>query len=205
MEELYEKIKDAGISKKYKMYSRSDLIIRRPDLIEKWKSIGLEAILIGFESFRNEELKKWNKKSTVEKNIEASRIIKDHGLEIVGYFMIDQSYTEEDFLRLIDHVKKIDIDQPVFSIVTPFPGTQIYEELKDKIITKNYEYFDGMHALTPTVIHPIRFYKLYTDLFSKIYPKRKIIKKILKGKIGFSLPQAYAQMRYLKQLGPVEM
>ncbi len=67
--------------------------------------------------------------------------------------MIDPSYTEEDFLRLIDHVKKIDIDQPVFSIVTPFPGTPLYEEIKDQIITKNYEYFDGMHALTTTAQH----------------------------------------------------
>ena len=204
MSELFDKIKGAGIKKKYKLYARSDLVINRPDLIANWKEIGLKAVLIGFESFKDEDLNNWNKRNTVAKNVEATKILKDYDVEIVGYFMVDPAYTEDDFQRLLDHVQELEIDQPIFSILTPFPGTKLYDEEKDKILTSNYEFYDGMHALTPTKLPTHKFYQLYADLFHKSYPKRKVIKKLLKGKISFSLTQAIAQKRYLKQLAEVE-
>ena len=118
--------------------------------------------------------------------------------------MVDPSYTEEDFSRLIEYVHYLDIDQPIFSILTPFPGTKLYEQVKDQLITDNYEYFDGMHSLISTAIPGPKFYECYKKLYSKAYPKGKLIRKILQGKISFSLRQAFSQMRYLKQLRPVD-
>jgi radical SAM superfamily enzyme YgiQ (UPF0313 family) len=203
VEHLYLKIKDARVKKNYQIYARSDLIIRKPHLIERWRGIGLRAVLIGFESFKDEDLKKLNKGNTVSKNTEAARILKGNGVDIIGFFMVDPSYTEEDFSRLIEYVHYLDIDQPIFSVLTPFPGTKLYEQIKDQFITDNYEYFDGMHSVIPTAIPGPKFYDSYRRLFSKAYPKGKLIRKILQGKISFSLPQAFAQIRYLKQLRPV--
>jgi radical SAM superfamily enzyme YgiQ (UPF0313 family) len=118
--------------------------------------------------------------------------------------MVDPSYTEEDFKRLIEYVHYLDIDQPIFSILTPFPGTKLYEEVKDQLITNNYEYFDGMHSVMRTAVPGPRFYECYRRLFSKAYPKGKLIRKILQGKISFSPRQAFSQMRYLKQLRSVD-
>jgi radical SAM superfamily enzyme YgiQ (UPF0313 family) len=204
MSELCNKIKEAGIKKEYKLYARSDLIINRPDLIAKWKDLGLKAVLIGFESFKDEDLNNWNKRNTVEKNIRATEILKDYGVEIVGYFMVDPAYTEDDFQRLLAHVQELEIDQPIFSILTPFPGTQLYDDVKDKILTRNYEFYDGMHALMPTNLPIKKFYRLYADLFRKSYPKSKLLKDLLKGKIGFSLTQAIAQTRYLQRLADLD-
>ena len=75
MSELCEKIKAAGIQKKYKLYARSDLIINRPDLIAKWKDLGLKAVLIGFESFKDEDLNNWNKRNTVGQKCQGDRNI----------------------------------------------------------------------------------------------------------------------------------
>ena len=116
MSELGDKINDAGIQKQYKLYARSDLIIKRPDIITKWKGLGLKAVLIGFESFKDEDLNNWNKCNTVAQNVKATEILKDNGVEIVGYFMVDPAYTEDDFKRLLEHVKGLDIDQPTFSL-----------------------------------------------------------------------------------------
>jgi radical SAM superfamily enzyme YgiQ (UPF0313 family) len=200
MNELHEKIRHAGIKKQYKLYARSDLVTQKPDLIGKWKDLGLKAVLIGFESFRDEDLKKWDKRNTVANNVKAAKILKDSGVEVIGYFLVDPAFTEKDFKRLLEHVQELEVDQPIFSILTPFPGTQLFDEVKDKIITRNYEFYDGMHALTPTKLNQKNFYKLYADLFRKSYPKSKLIKKILKGEISFSLSQAIAQKRYLRQL-----
>jgi radical SAM superfamily enzyme YgiQ (UPF0313 family) len=204
VEQLYLKIKDARIKKNYQLFARSDLIIKEPKLIEKWREIGLRAILMGFESFKDEDLKKLNKKTTVDKNTQAARILKANNVDIIGYFMVDPTYSEEDFRRLIEYVHYLDIDQPLFSILTPFPGTKLYEQMRDQFITDNYEYFDGMHSVIPTIIPGHRFYDSYRRLFSKAYPKGKLIRKILQGKISFSPRQAFSQMKYLKQLRPVD-
>lgn len=200
MNALHKEIQKAGIRKEYKLYARSDLIIQMPDLISKWRDIGLKAVLIGFESYKDEDLKKWDKRNTIANNVQAARILRDSGVEIIGYFLVEPAFTEKDFKQLLEHVQELEVDQPIFSILTPFPGTKLFDEVKEKIITKNYTYYDGMHALIPTELHQKKFYKLYTDLFRKSYPKSKIIKKILKGEISFSLSQAIIQKRYLKQL-----
>ena len=75
MSELCEKIKAAGIQKNYKLYARSDLIIKRPDLSLSGGILGLKAVLIGFESFKDEDLNNWNKRNTVSKNVRATRNI----------------------------------------------------------------------------------------------------------------------------------
>jgi radical SAM superfamily enzyme YgiQ (UPF0313 family) len=204
VERLYLKIKDAMIKKNYQIFARSDLIIRKPYLIEKWREIGLKAVLVGFESFKDEDLNKLNKKSTVSKNTEAARILKANHVDIIGYFMVDPSYSEEDFRRLIEYVHLLDIDQPIFSILTPFPGTRLYEEVKDRIITNNYEYFDGMHSVMSTGIPGPKFYGCYRKLYLEAYPKGRLIRKILQRKISFSPRQAFSQMRYLKQMQPVD-
>lgn len=204
VEQLYLKIKDSRIKKNYQIYARSDLIIKRPSLIEKWREIGLKAVLVGFESFKDEDLKRLNKKNTIDKNNQAAHILKTNAVDIIGYFMVDPSYTEEDFERLIGYIHDLDIDQPVFSILTPFPGTMLYDQMKDQLITKNYEYFDAMHSVIPTAIPAPKFYDSYRRLFSKAYPKSKLIRKILQGKISFSPRQVFYQLKYLKQLQPVD-
>jgi radical SAM superfamily enzyme YgiQ (UPF0313 family) len=203
VEQLYLKLKDARIEKKYQIYARSDLIVGRPYLIEKWREIGLTAVLIGFESYKDEDLRKLNKRNTVGKNNDAAKILKANGVDIIGYFMVDPSYNEEDFDRLIEYIYDLDIDQPIFSIVTPFPGTKLYEQLKDQLITDNYDYFDGMHSLIPTLLPGPMFYDYYKKLYARAYPKGKLIRKIVQGKISFSIRQGFSQMKYLKQLGPV--
>jgi radical SAM superfamily enzyme YgiQ (UPF0313 family) len=204
VEQLYLKVNEARIRKKYQIFARSDLIIRKPSLIEKWREIGLKAVLLGFESFNDEDLKKLNKRNIVSKNNEAANILKANGVDVIGYFMVDPSYTEEDFKRLIEYVHYLDIDQPIFSILTPFPGTKLYDEVKDQIITDNYEYFDGMHSMISPTIQGPKFYECYRKLYSKAYPRSKLIWRILQGKISFSPRQAFSQMKYLKQLHPVD-
>jgi radical SAM superfamily enzyme YgiQ (UPF0313 family) len=204
VEQLYLRIRDAGVKKNYQIYARSDLIIRRPHLIERWREIGLKAVLVGFESFRDDDLAKLNKRCTVDKNTQAAQMLKASGVGIIGYFMVDPLYTEEDFGKLIEYVHYLDIDQPIFGILTPFPGTKLYEQLKDQLITDNYEYFDGMHSVVTTAIPGPNFYQCYRKLYSKAYPKGKLIRKILQGKLSFSLRQAFYQKKYLKQLQAVD-
>jgi hypothetical protein len=57
--------------------------------------------------------------------------------------------------------------------------------------------------LIPTVLPGPMFYDYYKKLYARAYPKGKLIRKIVQGKISFSISQGFSQMKYLKQLGPV--
>jgi len=172
-ERMYRAIKERGIRKKYKVYARSDTVVKHPEIIEKWREIGLELILIGFESFRDEELWAHRKQNTVQNNEEAICILHANGVEIAAYFLIDPNYTVSDFLALGDYVERLNLTHPVFTILTPFPGTELFQKRYNELTDWNYELFDFFHSLLPTKL-PIKiFHKCLANLYRRCYATNK--------------------------------
>ncbi len=64
--------------------------------------------------------------------------------------MIRPDFTKEDFKDFKKYCRSIDLSFPTFSVLTPLPGTDFYEEVKGKLITRNYDLFDFIHTLLPT-------------------------------------------------------
>ncbi len=168
-ERIYHLIKEKDIKKIYKLYARSDAVVRRPDIIEKWKEIGMDLILIGFESFRDKELQARNKRNTIRNNEEAIHILQENGVEIAAYFLIDPNYTKGDFDALGDYVVKMNLIHPVFTVLTPFPGTDLFEKRYDDLVTHNYEKFDFFHSLFPTKLPLKEFYHYFINLYRRVY------------------------------------
>jgi radical SAM superfamily enzyme YgiQ (UPF0313 family) len=68
-------------------------------------------------------------------------------------FGLDED-TPDVFLKTARFAVEAKIDLPRFAVVTPFPGTALYQQLdaQDRIFTKNWELYDGQHV----VFHPAR-------------------------------------------------
>lgn len=164
---LAQEIEKAGIKKKYFFSSRSDTVIKSPECIEAWARIGLEYVFVGLEGHREQDLKAFRKATTTTKNEECIHILRQNGVKIRGAFIINFDFEKKDFDDLSRYLKKIDVDIPSFSILTPFPGTDLYEEVKADMITDNYDLFDGMHALMPTKLPLKKFYNEYRKLILK--------------------------------------
>lgn len=172
-EEVYKLIKSKGIKKIYKLIGRSDTIVKKPDLVEKWAEIGMKSVIIGFESFRDEELVSINKHCSVNQNNEAINILIKNNVTVSGHFIVNPNYSEEDFKALGDYVEEMKIDEPVFCILTPLPGTVLYEEKKNILTTNNYELFDLIHAVLPTRLSINDFYRQYAELYKRFYVRNK--------------------------------
>ena len=54
---LADEIKRRGIKKRYELYGRVDTIVRRPDLVEKWRDVGMQLLLVGLEACDDQALK----------------------------------------------------------------------------------------------------------------------------------------------------
>ncbi len=163
---IYELIKAVGIRTRFWMQARSDSIVRRPDLIEKWSEIGLSTVLVGFEKFREEELSNLDKRSSVRINEEAARIMRANGVDIWGAFIVDPQWKKPDFDALIEYVRRLRISFPQFTVLTPLPGTAFFREKLSELTTRNYELFDFLHSVLPTKLPTREFYENVARLYA---------------------------------------
>ena len=170
MKTLAELIKASGIRKRYLCYGRSDTIVRNPDLFEKWREVGLERVFVGLESCRDEDLEFIKKGSTTGDNDKAVRILQGLGIEIYGSFIVRPEFDRADFARLRRYYRAMGLNFPAFAVLTPLPGTDLFEEVKGKLITRNYDYFDFIHTVLPTTLPLEEFYAQYHHLCKTAVP-----------------------------------
>lgn len=157
-------IRSEGIAKSYSMQCRADSIVRHPELLAKWVDIGLYAVLMGFEGTAD-MLKKVNKKNSEQVNDEAVRILKDNGVIIWGCFIADPDWTEDQFKALRDYVTAKEITHTQFTVLTPLPGTDLWREQYDDLLTHDYSCYDILHAVVPTRLPREEFYKQFANLY----------------------------------------
>lgn len=177
---LSELIKERKINKKLSMYARADTIVKHPDLIESLKEAGLEYLTLGIEAITNEDLNAYNKKISVEKNNEAIRILQKLGISNAAHFIINPDFIEEDFRKLFNYVCDMDLFQPVFTVLTPLPGTELFQKSYDRLVIKNYDFFDHVHSVLPTRLDRKEFYNQLARLYIKCYSFRRYFKSVLK-------------------------
>ena len=175
MKKLAELIKEAGIKKRYFLYGRSDTIVKNPDLIKIWKDIGLERVFVGLEFFRDEDLKYINKGSTIENNKEAIKILNSNGVEIYASFIVRPDFNEEDFREFKEYCRGMELSFASFAVLTPLPGADFYEEVKDRLITNDYDLFDFLHTQLPTKLPLKEFFKNLNSLYFDTIPLGKSI------------------------------
>ena len=106
-------------------------------IVSLMKKAGCYSISIGIESGNNAILKKIRKNITIEEAMAACRIIKKQGVELCGFFMVGFPYETEASLKdTMIAMNKIDYDALVYSIFTPYPGTESFEFCKQNGLIK---------------------------------------------------------------------
>lgn len=161
---LGQRLMDSGLDKKIIADVRSDTVVKHPELFELWKKAGLATAVIGFEETSDLRLKNYNKKSAVEINIKAMEILKALEIKVIGDFIVSPDYTHEDFEALENFVKSNPIDLPLPAILTPIPGTPLYQQMKDRITVHNLDYYTFTNAVMPTRMNERIFYENYALL-----------------------------------------
>jgi radical SAM superfamily enzyme YgiQ (UPF0313 family) len=168
-EALCQAVVQKGIKKHFMAQVRADSVAKHTDLLRKWRDIGLEAVFIGFESVVQHGLDGLSKNTSVDDNDEAVRIVKKLGINVVASFIVDPGFSKADFATVRKYVQEKKLRMPVFSVLTPLPGTVLWEEKVDELTTNNYELFDLHHAVLPTSLGLKRFYFEYCRLYVGSY------------------------------------
>jgi radical SAM superfamily enzyme YgiQ (UPF0313 family) len=183
---LADEIKRRDIKKRYELYGRVDTIVRQPDLVEKWRGVGMELLLLGLEACDDQALKNMRKRTTTEMNRKAIEICRTNDVELAAYLIVDPAFDHEDFRRLSEFVERNNLTHPVFTILSPFPGTDLYNMVKETLITEGFELIDFFHAVLPTKLPLDEFYEEFLGLYRRAYPFKNFIKSIVQRKAVLS-------------------
>ena len=112
---------------------------------------GCRGLLIGFESIvagnLRDSSKVFNKPAHFARVVD---LLHAHGIAVYGCFVFGMDHDTPDvFLQTARFAVEAGIDLPRFAIVTPFPGTALYQRLdrEGRILTRNWELYDGQHVV----------------------------------------------------------
>ncbi|MFO0740964.1 MAG: radical SAM protein [Labilithrix sp.] len=192
--ELCDEIEKRGLKKYWMTQGRTDFAADNPELMARLAKNGLMMVLSGFESNDDDNLAALRKKSSWEKNKRANEIMRKVGIISTGIFMVRADWTKEQFQSLYDYVNSLEIGIPLFTILTPLPGTQLYRAYKDKLLTTDHRLFDLLHAVLPTRLPREEFYRE----FSRSY--KATDRSVLKAYRYFITARPTFVPRYLKNL-----
>jgi radical SAM superfamily enzyme YgiQ (UPF0313 family) len=121
------------------------------ELLELASRSGCRGLLMGLESISAENLKASRKGfNSPGQYIELVEKLHSHGIALQGCFVFGLDADEPDiFLKTARFAVEAKIDLPRFAIVTPFPNTGLYHRLasEGRILTRNWELYDGQHVV----------------------------------------------------------
>jgi len=168
-----ELVRARGIRKTFKMNARADMVVRHPEVVRLWAETGARQMLIGIESINDAYLKAMNKCTSAATNERAIRILHDHGITVIAQFIITPEFTEQDFDDLAAFVERNRLTHPLFSVLTPLPGTPLFHRRRAEFLTDNYEMFDYVHSVLPTRLPGEVFHRRLADLYYATYHSRE--------------------------------
>ena len=176
-EKICEKIIERGISKKFGIQARADSIARNPSIAKTLADMGVGFALIGFEATSDSQLKAIRKRSTAQDNEATIKLLHEHGIKIMGAFIVDPNYTKEDFEALLDYVIKYEIEFPQFTVLTPLPESDLFYTRREELITSDWERYDTLRTVLPTKL-PLHIFNMeMKNLYIRTYLTPKLILK----------------------------
>lgn len=189
-------IRELKLKKNYIVYGSVNGIIKYKDLISEFKDLGLKAVLVGYETFNDEEMVVYRKKSTTDDNEAAAGILKELGIDAWASFMAHPDWDSQDFKDLRAYVKKLSPEIASISPLTPFPNLPMYKTYEDRLLFSpdDYEKWSfGQVIISPSKISLRRYYYelLKTNLYINLFTNKKTemlksygLRNILRFSIG---------------------
>jgi anaerobic magnesium-protoporphyrin IX monomethyl ester cyclase len=129
--EICAEMKKRNINVPWDCQTRVDQISR--ELLAEMRDANCQLISFGVESGSQEMLDTMKKGTTVEQNEIAIRYAKEAGLSVAISVIIGYPGENIDTLKqTLDFIRRTEPDDAYLSLATPYPGTELYDIVKDQ-------------------------------------------------------------------------
>lgn len=145
---MFDVLRDSGIA--WQAAASLD-VARDPRYLEEAYAAGCRSLFVGFESLSAENMRGNNKMVNAATDYaEVCRRFHDAGIMINGSFVFGFDCDGPDvFERTVEFTEKNKILTASFHILTPLPGTRLFERLQSegRILHYNWSRYDTYHAV----------------------------------------------------------
>jgi hopanoid C-3 methylase len=146
------------IRKRYYLETRADVLLRNTDVFERWKRLGLTYMFIGIEALDEQGLERYRKRVSPDTNMRALERARELGIQVAINLIVDAQWDERQF----ELAREFALSVPEIvhlTVITPYPGTQIWHGESQKLTSRDYRLFDIQHAVLPTKLPLEQFYE----------------------------------------------
>jgi anaerobic magnesium-protoporphyrin IX monomethyl ester cyclase len=153
---LGEELIQRGLSEEVTWFSqtRCDSIVENRDLLPTLRKAGNIWMLVGYDSPNTDTLHSFKRGGINQVNAKQSiDLLRANNIFSQGTFIIgERKDTHESISATREYADELDPDIATFMALTPFPGTEVYEEAvrNNWIKDTNWSNFDMIHAIMPT-------------------------------------------------------
>jgi tRNA A37 methylthiotransferase MiaB len=155
-----------GLPRKIEFSIESRIDLLRPEVLRTLRDVGLTSITVGIETPSEETLRRYHRAPIRDdRQREFVALCRSLGIRTVAGFMIGfPEDTEQSIRTVLRYAKSVNPTFANFNVVTPYPGTEFFEQIKSQIAT-----FDTTKY---TVYTPVLKYRhLTSEQVSELHAK----------------------------------
>ncbi len=146
------------IRKRYYLETRSDVLLRNLEVFERWERLGLRYMFLGMEAIDAEGLDLYRKRVSPDENFRALEAARKLGIAVAINLIVDPAWDVTQFQTIREFALAVP-EIVHLTVMTPYPGTEIWHTESRRLTTRDYRLFDIQHAVVPTVLPLDEFYR----------------------------------------------
>ncbi|MHA1803877.1 MAG: B12-binding domain-containing radical SAM protein, partial [Promethearchaeota archaeon] len=184
---ILETIIKSGVPNRiyFSCQSRVDTLYRNPWLVDLLHEAGFRQVFLGIESVHQQSLDAMNKHNTTPKMTrKVVKMLQDRGISIFGGVIIGYPGETKKMVRqTINFAKALKFSCVQFTPITAFPGTEFYDEMKEKgmITSYNFKHYNLFHSMMKTSeLSAKEIYRLVGEAYASYYLDKTYIKTMAK-------------------------
>jgi magnesium-protoporphyrin IX monomethyl ester (oxidative) cyclase len=147
-----------NVRKEYYLETRADVLLRHPEVFRRWRRLGLNYMFLGMEALDEEGLQMFRKRVNPDDNFRALEVARSMGVEVAINLIVDPQWDRTQFQRVREWAMSVP-EIVHLTVMTPYPGTEIWHTESRKLTTLDYRLFDIQHAVLPTKLPLEEFYR----------------------------------------------
>lgn len=206
--DYYDQILEAVRRKNISWLAQVRLPVLTDEVLSKFRDSGCAGFLIGFESINQVNTKSVGKKVDPEIFLREIERIHAKKLGVVGSFIFGfDGDTPETIDSTVDFCIEAKMELTSYSILTPFPGTQVYRDLdsQDRILSRDWSRYNCDEA----VFQPKHFTPSQLELHKwravkRFYKCSSIFKRMQFG-MNYSTMRMFVLPNVVRKMAAMQM
>ena len=193
--ELLEGMISEGLTPRWSTQVHTDCA-RHEGLLPLMRRAGCDMVYVGFESINPRTLRLYDKAQTVDAMQQAIAAIRATGISVHGMFVFGSDADNEETIRETARwAKEHELDTVQFLILTPLPGTRVYDDLEreGRLLIRDWRLYDTHHVVfRPAGMSPFALQTETLRAQGSFYSMGQVLRSVLRGQKFNALIRMYA-------------